>query len=85
MMRRLTMGGKVVIPRAVGAAFALLEFFSCQCVVGGVLAVPGDPTTGPPLNLESGLVYSVGVVGRGATPVLSVLPCQFSSLVIFIH
>jgi hypothetical protein len=85
MVRRFAMSGEVVIPRAVGAASALLEFLLCQCVVGGVLAVPGDPTAGSSSQPGIGPGRSVGVVWRDTAPVSSVSPCQFSSLVIFIH
>jgi hypothetical protein len=44
---RFAMGGKVVVPRAIRAAFALFEFLLSQSVVGGVLAVPGNSAARP--------------------------------------
>jgi hypothetical protein len=42
MMGRLALGGEVIIPWAVRAAFVLFELFLGQGVVSGILAVPRD-------------------------------------------
>jgi hypothetical protein len=85
VMRRFAVSGEVIVPRAIGAAFALLELFSGQCVVSGVLAVPRDPTARSSSQSGIGPGRYVGAVGHRAAPVSSVSPCQFPLLVIFIH
>jgi hypothetical protein len=47
MVGRFALGGEVVVPRAIRAALALLEFLLGQGVVCGVLAVPGDSAARP--------------------------------------
>ena len=80
---RFAMSGEVVVPRAVGAALALLEFVPGQGVVGGVFAIPGYPAAGA--SSQSGVGPGRPAVGRDVLPVSSVSPCQFPPLVIFIH
>jgi hypothetical protein len=85
MVRGLTMGGQMVIPRAVGAVLALFELFLGQGIVCGILAVPRDPAACP--SSQSGVrsCHYVGLVGRGVVPGASVLPCQFTSLFVLLH
>jgi hypothetical protein len=47
MMGCLTLGGEVVVPRAVRTVLTLFEFFLGQGIVRGILAVPGDSATRP--------------------------------------
>jgi hypothetical protein len=79
------MGGKVVVPRAIRAAFALFEFLLGQGVVGGILAIPRDSAACSSSQPGVGSRYDVGVVRRGAALDALVSPCQFTSLIVFIH
>jgi hypothetical protein len=85
MMGRLAVSGEVVIPQAVGAVFALLKLLSGQCVVGGVLTVPGDSAARSSSQSGIGPSRDVGAVRHRTAPVSSVSPCQFPSLVILVH
>jgi hypothetical protein len=85
VMGVLTMGGQMVVLRAIGAALALFELLLGQGVICGVLAVPGDSTTRPSSESGIGSCHYVGVVGRGVVPGASVLPCQFTSLFVLLH
>jgi hypothetical protein len=75
----------MVVPRAVRAAFALFELFLGQGVVGGVLAVPGDPTARPSSQSRIGSRHYVSVIRRDVALDASVSPCQFAPLIVLVH
>jgi hypothetical protein len=85
MVGRFAVGGEMIVPRAVGAVLSLLELILGQGVIRGVLAIPRNPTACSSSQPGVGPGYYVGHVGRSVAPVSSMLPCQFSSLIIFIH
>ena len=65
MMGRLAMGGEVIVPRAVGATFALFKLLLGQGIVGGILAVPRDSTARSSSQSRVGPRHNVGVVRGG--------------------
>ena len=85
MMGHLALGGEVIVPWAVRAAFALFKLFLGQGVVSGILAVPRDPAACSSSQPRVGSCYDVGVVRRGTASDASVSPCQFTSLIILIY
>jgi hypothetical protein len=82
---RFTVGGKVVVPRAIRAMLTLFEFLLGQGVVGGILAIPRDSAARSSSQPRVGSRYDVGVVRRSAVLDAPVSPCQFASLIVLIH
>jgi hypothetical protein len=85
MVGRFAVGGEMIVPRAVGAALSLLELVLGQGVICGVFTIPRNPAACSSSQPGVGPGYYVGHIGRDVAPVVSVSPCQFSSLVIFLH
>jgi hypothetical protein len=80
MVRRLTMGGDMVEPGAVGTTAAFLVLVLRQFVVLHVLTIPRDGTMGSSSQAESPMF----MIRAFLSAVSLVSPCQFPSLAIFI-
>jgi hypothetical protein len=85
VMGCLAMSGEVIVPRTVRATFALFELLLGQGIIGGILAVPRNSTARSSSQPRIGSCHNVGVVRGDVALDASVSPCQFASLIIFIH